>query len=768
MDLTAIGRILSSQGKPAEAGECCKKAVELLDAICRDRKSHQGDDLFHAFLAIGSLLWSQGQFEQAQRYFEKQVGIAQANHPKEKYPLGHRDVATSLTTLGLVRCSRGKCEEAIGDCQRALAIYEALHPRRAYPDGHPDLMPSLTVLGCALAGKQDFENARPVLERVAQMEQSRGHSLVIEMPEAEALSSALTRQRRADILVSVWRRTKRPLDEVYSYVWAYRGLIQRVVSARQKMIQDKSSPETRRLYDEYVAARQELARLALAPVDSVPENMAARQERLVILGKRKEDLERTLGERVPGLREQLKNQSRPHTDLIQHLPADSIFVDVVLYTDSWIEPGSPGITGARSIPHYLVFLLSRGQTAACVHLGPAKPIDEAAFAWYQDISAGRPGKAVSTVRDLVWEPIKKSLPKGTKTIFICPDGALSAIPWGAIPGSETDSVLLDAYTFMFVPHGQFLLEQMTARPAKRSQDGVCLAVGNVAYDEKPSTAALSDALVAREAVLTDRQVHWPPLPGTKRELDELEDIGQGKRLVKLTGREASTPQVLSNLPKARWAHFGTHGFLASPEVRTAMRLDEALFDWSRTLLSGQRLPIGACNPLLMSGLVLAGANLAPSKDEFGIASGQVGILTSEAIAGLPLQNLDLAVLSACDTAIGGSVVGEGVFGLQRAFHIAGARNVIGTLWKVDDQATAALMRLFYHKLWVEGKSPIVALRESQLAIYRHPEKVADLAATRGPEFAKVIQGVSSSERRKLQKTAPTKAWAAFILSGAGQ
>jgi CHAT domain-containing protein len=170
----------------------------------------------------------------------------------------------------------------------------------------------------------------------------------------------------------------------------------------------------------------------------------------------------------------------------------------------------------------------------------------------------------------------------------------------------------------------------------------------------------------------------------------------------------------------------------------------------------------------MSGLVLAGANLAPSKDEFGIASGQSGILTSEVIAGLPLQNLDLAVLSACETAMGGAVVGEGVFGLQRAFHIAGARNVIGTLWKVDDQATAALMRLFYHKLWVEGKSPIVALRESQLAIYRHPKKLADLATTRGPEFAKVIQGVSSSERPKFQKTAPTKTWAAFILSGAGR
>ena len=170
----------------------------------------------------------------------------------------------------------------------------------------------------------------------------------------------------------------------------------------------------------------------------------------------------------------------------------------------------------------------------------------------------------------------------------------------------------------------------------------------------------------------------------------------------------------------------------------------------------------------MSGLVLAGANLPRPTDQFGAYRGECGILTSEAIAGLRLRSLELVVLSACDTGTGPAVVGEGVFSLQRAFHIAGARNVIATLWKIDDQATAALMRLFYYKLWTEGKPLIVALRESQLAVYRHPERLADLATARGPEFTRVIQGLSSSERPKSQKTAPTKAWAAFILSGVGR
>ena len=91
-----------------------------------------------------------------------------------------------------------------------------------------------------------------------------------------------------------------------------------------------------------------------------------------------------------------------------------------------------------------------------------------------------------------------------------------------------------------------------------------------------------------------------------------------------------------------------------------------------------------------------------------------GILTAEAIAGLDLAGLELVVLSACETGLGLVGGGEGVFGLQRAFHLAGAQNVVASLWKVDDQATAALMALFYDRLWRQGKLPLEALRERSL------------------------------------------------------
>jgi CHAT domain-containing protein len=108
-----------------------------------------------------------------------------------------------------------------------------------------------------------------------------------------------------------------------------------------------------------------------------------------------------------------------------------------------------------------------------------------------------------------------------------------------------------------------------------------------------------------------------------------------------------------------------------------------------------------------------------------------------------------------------------VYGLQRAFHTAGTRNVIATLWNIDDQASAVLMRLFYHKLWVEKKPPIEALREAQLTIYRNPKLIGKLAVTRGPNFAKTVQRLTAGHNQSSTPKSDPKHWAGFVLSGPG-
>src|SRR5262249_30815040 len=125
------------------------------------------------------------------------------------------------------------------------------------------------------------------------------------------------------------------------------------------------------------------------------------------------------------------------------------------------------------------------------------------------------------------------------------------------------------------------------------------------------------------------------------------------------------------------------------------------------------------NQLLLSGLVLARPATATADD---------GVLTAEEVGGLDLRGTELVTLSACETGLGNTAGGEGVLGLQRAFPIAGARGVLASLWRVDDAATVVLMQEFYTNLWQEPKLPAwEALRQAQLTVLRHPERVAQCA-----------------------------------------
>jgi CHAT domain-containing protein len=138
---------------------------------------------------------------------------------------------------------------------------------------------------------------------------------------------------------------------------------------------------------------------------------------------------------------------------------------------------------------------------------------------------------------------------------------------------------------------------------------------------------------------------------------------------------------------------------------------------------------------LLSGLALAGANrrehASPNEDD--------GVLTAAEVASLNLRGVEWAVLSACDTGLGEIRSGEGVLGLRRAFHIAGARTVIMSLWPVDDQATRVWMRELYEGRLKRDLDTAVAIRDAGLAVLR-------------------------SRRAAGQSTAPFY-WAPFVAAG---
>jgi CHAT domain-containing protein len=185
-------------------------------------------------------------------------------------------------------------------------------------------------------------------------------------------------------------------------------------------------------------------------------------------------------------------------------------------------------------------------------------------------------------------------------------------------------------------------------------------------------------------------------------------------------------------------------------------------------LLGEEEPAPVVNPLLLSGLVLSGANQHPEN----------GILTALEVSNLDLRGCELVVLSACETGLGTIESGEGLLGLQRAFHLAGARTVVASLWSVSDPATSVLMEQFYKNLWSEKPlSRLEALRRAQLFVLKHPEAVKERARELRTLITRAGRGSVEELRGKGKEVELAEPgvpatglshpawWAPFVLSG---
>jgi CHAT domain-containing protein/Tfp pilus assembly protein PilF len=766
LSLNHLGDLLQAQGEYTQALPYYQRALAMREKLYPKDKYPQG----HPYLAtslnnLADLLRRQREYAKALTYLQQALEMFEALYPKAKFGPEHPHLANSLNNLGLLLQEQGEYAKALTYLQRALKMKEALYPKDKYPQGHPQLAMSFNNLGAVLQAQGEYAKALLFLKRGLLMYQELADTFAAVASETEALNHATSLPLTSDCLLSASRHPSVADFDAYPYLWRSRAALLRILQRKQNVLAT-AAEGAGKTWEQLQRVRRQLARLVLAPTRGDKEHVKLVQE----LTAQKEELERQLAKAVPAFARQQQLERLEPADLVKHLPADTAFIDLVKYVYFEFGPNKPGDAGDKRTESYVAFVLLPGKSSQRVELGTAKPIEDAVLQWRKDLAANKSSTAPQTVRKLVWEPLAKQLPAGTETVFLAPDGDLTRIPWAALPGKKKDTVLLEEYVLALVPHGLFLLDQLTATPAKDKKPGLLLAVGDVSYDHKPKALAKDEAPLHRSAEVGDKVVSWPKLPGTLKELDQVIKLAGKRPVLRRTGAEASTEQLLADLSDAkkapRYVHLATHGFFADPKFRSVLQVDADLFKYRGFQ---DRARPGDRNPLVLSGIVLAGANLPPPKDLKALLQDDRGILTAETIAGLPLRQLELVVLSACETGLGEVAGREGVYGLQRAFHLAGAKNVVASLWKVDDEATAALMGLFYHKLWQEKHSPLQALRQAQLYLYRHPEQVGALAKARGPkDLSKIVTLPPDPKQPPSAGNAAVKLWAGFVLSGAGQ
>ncbi|MBX9693009.1 MAG: CHAT domain-containing protein, partial [Cyanobacteria bacterium] len=211
----------------------------------------------------------------------------------------------------------------------------------------------------------------------------------------------------------------------------------------------------------------------------------------------------------------------------------------------------------------------------------------------------------------------------------------------------------------------------------------------------------------------------PPLPGTGEEVKEIAALSKsnGISALLLTGAKGNKPAVLADLPGCAYVHFATHGYFDAGNSSAKSNIAQSPTSRVRSFRETDETDeaIAAQNILLRSGLLLS-ASKSTDKNSVGTSSR----LTALEVLNVDLSKCTVVALSACETGRGEQVTGQGVIGLRASVIAAGARNVLMSLWKVDDRATAKLMKLFYSNLWQKNESPSAALRDAQDELRRDP------------------------------------------------
>ena len=684
----------------------------------------------HADVAIGlnnlaMLLRQTGDSAGARPLLERALAI----HEKALGP-NHPNVASSLNNLGGLLEDTGDYAGARPLCERALAIFE-----KALGPSHPDVAMSLIDLAVLLLRQDEGKAALNYALRAESIGREHFRAIAGVLPERQALGFAAIRSTGMNVALSLVGRlpVSGTKSRVFEALMHSRALVLDEMAARHRSLRASSDPKVEPLMAEYRSASARYATLLVRGPDPIrPEGYRPQLDQA---HQEMERAERQLAEKSAAFRRQQRERGIGLAEVATTLSRGAAMVGIALFMH--FEVGK----GAKPVPSYLAYVLRAGtDSIAVAQLGPARGLDSLITRWREEAGAGAlrgpPGlserayrQAGEALRQKLWDPLTPCL-KGIDRVFVVPDGAVNLVNLATLP-QEDGSYLVEKGPLI---HYLSAERDLVTLGSLREEGKGLLALGGPEFDKRPSAVLASSGpgsdaptqMAAASASSSYRgprsgcaefgTLHFGPLPGTLREVEEIGALWNAGQALQLTGAQASERAFKQNAPGHAVLHLATHGFFIAGQCHSALEERERGVGALVMESPGGPAPAVATgeNPLVLSGLALAGANrraeARPEDDD--------GILTAEEIAALDLSGVDWAVLSACETGVGDVRAGEGVFGLRRAFQVAGARTLIMSLWSVEDEAARRWMRALYEGRFQRRLSTAEAVREASLTLLR--------------------------------------------------
>jgi len=712
-------------------------------------------DYANSLNKLGYLYYNTGKYSEAEKYWLEAKAIREKVLGKE-----HLNYATSLNNLGLLYNSLKNYDEAENYFLEAKAIFE-----KVFGKEYPDYATSLINLGLLYRNmgnyseaEKKYSEARAIREKVL----GKNHpnytlalnSLAVlyliteDYPQAQALKSEADRLLTAQVENNFsflserqrnlfWDKNKYNFEASYSFVsanpvnemtsYAYdiilfsKGLLLRTLNGIRDAINSSDDDELIGKYNYLKNLRLTINALQLKEpldfrmIETLETQADSLDKALTLASMAYRDFNEDVNVKWQTIRGNLQHDEAA-IEFVHFRPYNGIsWADTTLYAALLLKKDLEAPIWIPLFEEKLMQSLTRSST-----FSPQK--------YAHNLFTGAKG---DSLYNMIWGPIQKEL-QDIKTVYYSPSGILHQVSFAAIPIENV--ALKDKYNLNLVSSTREIV-RLKREIAGGLPQGSAAIYGGLWYDvnkdrmlaeaqeKRPSSNFMSGdsqggALAANISRVVRDGTPWSFLPGTKKEAEQIGNYLGEKHFshqiyTTSSGNEESF-KLLSGT-NTGIIHFATHGFF----------LDNIDYEYDRDISITTRNSVSGTidveNPMLRSGLLLAGSNRAWTGEDV-IEGIEDGVLTAEEIAYLNLINTQLVVLSACKTGLGEANTYEGVFGLQRAFKLAGVETIIMSLWSVSDNATAELMIEFY-QLWLSGKNRQEAFNEAQQKIrekYKEP------------------------------------------------
>jgi CHAT domain-containing protein/Tfp pilus assembly protein PilF len=696
--LNNLAALYRAQGKYVEAEPLYKRALDIRErALGKDHPSTA-----NSLNNLAELYKTQMKYAEAEPLYKRALAISEKATGKD-----HPNTGACLNNLATLYRETGKYVEAEPLYKRALDIRE-----KALGHDHPDTAASLNGLAALYMSKGDLVQAVAVQARANSISERNIAFNLAKGSERQKLAYLALFSKQTDFTLSLHSQAAphdpQALDLAFTTLLRRKGRGLDVMADTLSALRRRAAPEDQALFDRLAGARSRLAALTLRGLGKdKPETYRARLE---LIEEEVEKLEAELSSHGA----EFRTQPVTLAAVQGALSTGSALVEFAVFT-----PRKPRIRKSER-PRYLAYLLPAQGHPRWVDLGGAAAIDRAIGAWrkaLRDPNRTDVERLARAVDDKIMRPVRSLLaeaPGETRRLLIAPDGSLNLIPFAALV-DKRKRYLVERYSISYLTSGQDLLRLQISPPSKSSP----LIMANPVFGrvetiagrarQNPENSQAGDQVWGE---IDPTVVFFQPLPGTEREALAIK-AALPESSVLLKGEATET--ALKQLKAPLILHVATHGFFfKDQEAPQTGGRGVSEDDLPRLLAQLSRRAVKIENPLLRSGLALAGANEHRSGDDDGV-------LTALETASLNLWGTKLVVFSACDTGVGEVKNGEGVFGLRRALVLAGSETQVMTLWPVLDNKTGRLMAGYYRRL-LKGEGRGEALRQIQLEMLKDPKQ----------------------------------------------